>query len=191
MYEHSNQIDPIKEKILDLKSKGSGPILIGIDGRCASGKTTLAEELARTLDCEVIHADDFYLRKEQRTISRLKEPGGNFDRERMIKEVFGPLHNESSIQYRTFDCSTMLFTETHKIQDISVLIIEGAYSLHPSLREFYDLKIFVDIDPIAQHIRICRRNGHEWAEVFQYRWIPLEEKYIEACDVKSIADIIL
>ena len=31
------------------------PSIIGIDGRCASGKTTLAALLKRNFDCNVIH----------------------------------------------------------------------------------------------------------------------------------------
>ena len=37
------------------------PLLVAIDGRCASGKSTLAKDLQKQLDCNVIHMDDFYL----------------------------------------------------------------------------------------------------------------------------------
>ena len=35
-------------------------VLIAIDGRCASGKTTLANRLQEELVCEVIHMDSFF-----------------------------------------------------------------------------------------------------------------------------------
>ena len=31
------------------------PLLVAIDGRCASGKSTLAKDLQKQLDCNVIH----------------------------------------------------------------------------------------------------------------------------------------
>ena len=36
------------------------PLLIAIDGRCGSGKTTLGEALAKRLHASLIHMDDFY-----------------------------------------------------------------------------------------------------------------------------------
>ena len=50
------------EKLRRTKEK----LVIAIDGRCASGKTTLAAYLKTALSCNVIHMDHFYLRKEQR-----------------------------------------------------------------------------------------------------------------------------
>src|SRR5699024_12651195 len=58
-----------------------GRVLAAIDGRCGSGKSTLAALLAARWDCTLVHADDFFLRPEQRTPQRLAQPGGNFDRE--------------------------------------------------------------------------------------------------------------
>ena len=48
------------------------PLLVAIDGRCASGKSTLAKDLQKQLDCNVIHMDDFYLQPHQRTTKRLR-----------------------------------------------------------------------------------------------------------------------
>ena len=62
------------------------PMLIAVDGRCASGKTTLASALERETGCNVIHMDHFFLRPEQRTKQRLEEPGGNVDYERFQED---------------------------------------------------------------------------------------------------------
>ena len=57
-------------------------VLVAIDGRCTAGKTTLAASLQAQLECNVFHMDDFFLRPEQRTPERLRQPGGNVDFER-------------------------------------------------------------------------------------------------------------
>lgn len=49
------------------------PVILAIDGRCGSGKTTLAGMIAHRYKAEVIHMDDFLLRQEQRTPERLAE----------------------------------------------------------------------------------------------------------------------
>ena len=43
------------------------PFIMAIDGRCAAGKTTLAEHLKKEYECNVIHIDDFYLPMQKRT----------------------------------------------------------------------------------------------------------------------------
>lgn len=174
-----------------LNQKTDGPVVIGIDGRCASGKTTLAKAIAKRYDCDIVQADDFYLRKEQRSIARLKEPGGNIDRERMFREIFGPLRSSTELWYQPFDCQNFCLKEKECVHIGRMLIIEGAYCLHPMFEEFYDLKIFVDIDPIPQMIRLIQRNGADMAEVFQCHWIPLEERYLAHYHIQNLCDIVI
>lgn len=45
------------------ENRENTPILIAIDGRCASGKTTLAamvQKLYGSKNCDVLHMDDFF-----------------------------------------------------------------------------------------------------------------------------------
>ena len=63
------------------------PFLIAIDGMCGSGKTTLANYLAKELNASLFHMDDFFLQPHQRTPERLADPGGNVDYERFKAEV--------------------------------------------------------------------------------------------------------
>lgn len=84
-----------------------GRAVFAIDGRCASGKTTAAQEISKSLPCTVFHADDFFLRPEQRTPERYAAPGGNFDRERFLNEVLLPAVSGETVNYRPFDCKSM------------------------------------------------------------------------------------
>ena len=169
---------------------GKERILVAIDGPCASGKTTLAAELSARLSCPVIHMDHFFLRPEQRTPERLAEPGGNLDRERFAKEVLAPLREGKDVSYRPFVCSTMTLGEPISIPHAPVTVIEGSYSCHPDLRESYDLCLFTTIDPAEQEGRLLAREGEEKLEVFKARWIPMEEAYFKAFDVKSLCHVL-
>lgn len=159
------------------------PVLAAIDGRCASGKTTVAALVAQRLECNVVHMDDFFLQPNQRTVERLREPGGNVDYERVEADVLQPAKYGLPIQYQKFDCSRMALGEEIILRPGKLLIVEGAYSCHPKLRDYFDLRIFMSIDAKAQMERIKKRNGEERAQMFRDRWIPLEENYIRECNV--------
>lgn len=79
-------VDAINERLKQQKADKS-PLLVAIDGRCGSGKTTLGFYLQELFDCNLFHMDDFFLRVEQRTPERMKEVGGNVDYERFEKTV--------------------------------------------------------------------------------------------------------
>ena len=180
----------LAEKIEEA-SRGRDLFILAIDGRCASGKTSLAKELSERLDCNVIHADDFYLQAFQRTKERYSEPGGNLDRERLAREILLPLKEGKSPLYRPFLCHSMSFGEEIRLPEKAIYIIEGSYSCHPELRTFYDMTVFVTADPETQKQRIRSRNGEERLADFIGKWIPLEERYFQAFDVMQNADAVV
>ncbi|MBQ9088745.1 MAG: hypothetical protein IJY46_08215 [Lentisphaeria bacterium] len=165
--------------------------VIAVDGRAASGKTTLARQLALILETTPVHMDDFFLPQELRTPARLAEAGGNVHYERFKIEVLPKLKHNAAFAYQRFDCSKMQPGEMRHISASRWRIVEGAYCLHPTFGDYADLKVFFDIAPETQLRRICKRNGVRMAEIFAKRWIPMEEKYIKTFNIKKKADIIL
>lgn len=164
-------------------------VIVAIDGRCGSGKTTLAAQLQRDLDCSLFHMDDFFLRPEQRTAERFAAPGENVDHERFLEEVLLPLHNAQSVIYRPFSCARQQLGEPMTVTSGHLAIVEGAYACHPDLWAYYDLRVFLTIDPETQMQRIEARSGAAKAAQFRDRWIPLEETYFSALDVQARCDM--
>lgn len=160
-------------------------LVIAVDGRCAAGKTTFASIIQEETGCNVIHMDHFFLQPGQRTEERLKEPGGNVDYERVRKEVLIPLSKGKAFSYQPFDCKSMELTKEIKIEPAPLAIVEGSYSCHPVLWDFYDLRIFLDIEAEEQLRRIRHRNGAEAVHVFRDRWIPLEEQYFAVYGIQE------
>ena len=133
-----SQINDIVEKC---KISGKRAVL-AIDGMSASGKTTLAEELAEQFSGSVIHTDDFHLPFELRTEERRAQPGGNLDYERFAREVLPYLNQKIEITYGRFSCREGKIVETVNIgADCPLVIVEGAYSMRPEFRKAYDLSI--------------------------------------------------
>ena len=187
----TEMMQKIYRRLIENAAGKPSPAILAIDGRCASGKTTLGNQLALEWHAALFHMDDFYLQPHQRTEERLAEPGGNVDRERFLEEVLLPLRAGKTVSYRRFDCGTFTFEPARLIEPTAIAIVEGSYALHPQLRNLYDLRIFMDIDPEEQMRRILKRNGPEAAERFRTRWIPLEEAYFEGCSVREASDIII
>lgn len=160
-----------------------GRVIIALDGRCASGKTTLAAALKKRWGWSVAHMDDFFLRPEQRCPERYAQPGGNVDYERFLEEVLLPLRRGERPLYRPFDCHAQRLLEPIPFDPGSVVLVEGSYACHPALWDQYDLHAFLNVDPAVQMERITVREGQDYARVFRDRWIPLEENYFSACGI--------
>ena len=179
---------PLFQRIDSLLREGR--VTLAIEGGSASGKSTLGKLLARVYDCTVFHMDDFFLRPEQRTKERFAEPGGNVDRERFLEEVLLPLHRQETVSYRRFDCSTFTLAEPVAMKLSKLIVIEGAYSMHPELAKYYDLSVFLEVSSETQRKRIEKRNTPELAKRFHEEWIPMEQRYFSELKVKERCEIL-
>lgn len=166
-----------------------GQVNLAIEGGSASGKTTLGKHLEQVYECNVFHMDDFFLRPEQRTKERFAETGGNVDRERFLEEVLVPLYKNEQIIYRRFDCSTFTLSKPNLLEPSKLNVIEGAYSMHPELAEYYNFSVFLDVVPELQKKRIEKRNTPELAKRFFEEWIPMEQKYFTEFKIKERCDM--
>lgn len=166
-------------------------IIVALDGKCASGKSTLGFYLQELFDANLFHMDDFFLQTYQRTEERLAEVGGNVDYERFMEEVLEPVLADKHVSYRRFDCKSMTIEEGVEIPYKRVTIIEGSYCMHPCFGDIYDLKVFMEIGEEEQLANIRERNGEEKLVVFRERWIPKEEAYFKKFHVKEQSDIVV
>ena len=165
-------------------------MIISVDGRCAAGKSTLANALQAELGCSVFHMDDFFLRPEQRTNERLNTPGENVDHERFYKEILFPLLNGNTrIIFRPFDCRRRELIRPLSVDVGRIVLVEGSYSCHPSLWDCYDLHIFLTVSAAEQMNRIIRREGVERSVTFREKWIPLEESYFKAFHIEERCEL--
>ena len=177
-----------RDRVLYLFRKGAR--VIALDGRAASGKSTLSEDVRKVMDVDIVHMDDFFLPKELRTPERFLEPGGNVHYERFISEVIEPLSLGLPFSYRVFSCSTMDYGASVYIDGRKPVIVEGSYALHYKMPKYWDHSFFLDVDQEEQISRLEKRCP-EKLEAFRTRWIPLEEAYIAATSVLERADEIV
>lgn len=184
----NKSLKQILKKVKALMKK-QDQLVIAIDGMAASGKTTLANEIAKKLDANIIHTDDFYLPSHLRIDERLNQLCCNIDYERLQSEVLE--HINEHILYHKFDCKQMQQTEEFRLDYKKILIIEGAYSMHPILGKYYDLSIYLKTPSTKQEERILNRDGMTQLIKFKENWIPLERQYFDKYRIEKQADIVI
>lgn len=169
----------------------SDKVIIGIDGRCGAGKTTLSDKLADFYDVEVIHMDDFFLPPALRSEERLSEPGGNIHYERFSKEVVKKIKSDDEVKYKVFSCRIMDYDGDVTINNKKLIIVEGSYSMHPLFNDIYNIRVFCDVETNEQKRRIINRNGFDMYKNFESKWIPMEELYFKVFNIKEKCDFVV
>ena len=102
----STTLSPLVEKLSNfLSAHPDHPVLVALDGRCGSGKTTLAAQLARQFPQSItVHTDDFYLPPASRVANWEQIPCANMDLERLRAQVLTPARAGQAIPYRAYSC---------------------------------------------------------------------------------------
>lgn len=142
-------------------------VIIAIDGKCTSGKTTLARQLKQIYGCNVFHMDDFFLRPE----------------------VLLPLRAGTAFSYRPFDCSTFTLSDPVPVVPKRLHIVKGTYSLHPYFGDPYDLGVLLTVTPELQHQRILEHPPFLHKRFFE-EWIPMEDRYFEGFGISDNCDLL-
>lgn len=158
------------------------PLIIAIEGKCASGKTTLANMFINKY-C-VIHIDDFFLPPEKKTKDRLNEVGGNINYE-AIFDMLEAIKDKMIIEYDKYDCHANAYSHMSMPYN-DVIILEGVYSFHPYFNKFIDKLVFLETDEVEQRERINMRPN---ADMFYKVWMPLEERYYQESGVLKYVNL--
>ncbi len=170
---------PLLSEIDRRISRGEKPT-VRIDGRCGSGKTTIASLIERIYGCGVVHTDDFYP-----VWGSTDEP---LEFDRLCSEVSDIISGKSS-SYGVFDCSVQSVTHEKTAKNDPFLCVEGSYSTHPKI-DFGDISVFVTVGQDTQLSRIASRDPDK-LEAFRTRWIPNEERYFAENSTEEKCDFVI
>ena len=181
---------PLIVRITELLKTGK-PVLVAVDGRCGSGKTSVSAMLQKLFGCNVFHMDDFYRPFEQRAENWQQIPAGNMDLERFKEEILLPAREGKEVLYRKYDCQHGVLHAAEVFAPTPLTVIDGSYSHHPTLAAQYDLKIFLTCSKAEQERRLRIREGDYYEIGFVPMWIPMEERYHAAFDIVENTDMLI
>ena len=178
-------------------------ILIGIAGGTGSGKTTLTRHLKQHFgdDVTVIGHDGYYKRQEGKTYEERARQNYDhpsaFDTELLIRHL-RELKAGHSVRCPVYSYTDHNRTdETVEIFPSKVIIVEGILIFqNPTLRDMFDIKIFVEADADVRILRRCLRDVEERGRtlqsvVTQYLTTvkPMHEQFVEPS--RKYADIVV
>ena len=181
------------------------PIIIGIAGGSASGKSSIANEIYEYFKYEhtikIIRLDDYYkdqshLTMEQRVKTNYDHPLA-FDMDLLVKHL-DLLKSNQSIEKPIYDFTVHNRSlQVEVINPRDVFILEGLFVLNEvQIRERCDILIYVDTDADIRFIRRLKRDMQERGRSLesvcnQYLQTvrPMHEQFVEPS--KKYAHIII
>lgn len=179
-------------------------LIIGIAGGTGSGKTTVVNQIVKSLPLDeicIISQDSYY--KSTDALSYEERTKINFDHPRAIDFDLLIKHLEMLRQGEIIEQPVYSFVTHNRTKDTvkthprKVIIVEGILIFNnEQLRNLFDIKVFVHADSDERLIRRIRRDikerGRDIDEVldrYQNTLKPMHEQFIEP--TKNFADIII
>ncbi len=183
--------EELRKKIRNITPKHRR-LLVGIDGGGGAGKTTFANQLAKVLNASIVRLDDFYKAKKDRSDEKQNSDiNVDFDWDRIEKEIFIPIRNNTSVTYSFYDWSKDTITHQVQVPDDLPIIIEGGYSLQPKFFNDYDFTVFVEAPEDLRLQRALARDGEHMRSYWETTWLPADKRYKDINQPNLKADLLI
>ncbi len=181
------------------------PVIIGIAGGSASGKTSISRKIKAAFDQSqsvvILRMDDYY--KDQSDLDMSERVKTNYDHPfafdiDLLNQHLDILNLRQCISKPIYDfVNHTRSNKTERIEGVDVIVLEGLMTLEDaSLRKRLDIKVFVDTPADVRFIRRLVRDVKERGRtlesvVDQYNSTvrPMHEQFIEPS--KRFADVII
>lgn len=199
-----DRLTPLVDRLVVSKDGRLRPLVIGIAGGTASGKTTMSRAIYETIGPEhisYITHDCYYHDLSHLTHEERDE--WNYDHPKaldtpLLIEHLKQLRDRQPVRIPTYDYTTHTrFPGEEELQPRAIILVEGILIFsEPLLVELMDIKIFVDTE---DDIRLARRLQRDTLErersvesvLMQYLKTvrPMHKQFVEPS--KRVADIIV
>lgn len=188
----------------------NGRIRVGIDGRTASGKTSLGHELGHAIAAmgrPVLRAslDDFKRPWSERHLYD-RESGEGYYRNafalaairKLLLEPAGPDGSgEVVLCLRDPRTQEEHFAELFRAGPDAVTVVDGVFAFRRELNDLWELRIWLEIDPDLAVGRGVARDAamigseSEAAELHRDRYAASEDIYVAEADPARAAEVVI
>jgi mannose-1-phosphate guanylyltransferase / phosphomannomutase len=166
-----------------IRERGAGrPVIVGICGRSRAGKSVVAHGLVRALkeagtDCLHVRLDDWIMPAAERGPHDTAEIRNRVDR---LPAIVTALRQGHSVTAPGYDAARRVQGQpvTYDPAGHTIIVIEGVYAAHASVRPLLDLAAFVEAPEPVQRRRFAAL----------YRWKGLDDAAMDELWRARIAD---
>lgn len=157
------------------------PLLIAVDGRPASGKTTLTMQLEKALDAQAIYLDEFFIPQEQWPKDAKPTFPFFYFRYQEFLDGVKTLVQGKPFRYFSYDWEKNgLASKPTIITPDKPVIVEGVSALNPELINLYFKKIWVASDPKTELEAVIARDGEKHLNLWKNIYIPSVDIYCKS-----------
>jgi histidinol-phosphate phosphatase family protein len=173
---------PLMAAIARVMDRGTKPVLVGVSGRSRAGKSAIAHAVIRSLTEDGVpglhvRLDDWIISAPERALHDSAETRNRVD---VLPSVVSALRAGMSISSPGYDVATRGAGEgvTYDASGRSVILLDGSFAVHTSMRAMLDLAVFVAAPQDLQRARFAAF----------YRWKGLDQQAIDALWRERAAD---
>jgi uridine kinase len=184
------------------------PLLVGIDGKDASGKTTFANNLASVLRSQTnreiirVSLDDFFQPRAIRSHQEDQARGcydDTFDITGILNYLLLPVQSNGTYTTKIFDYKSDSSVEvvTASASSDAIFVIDGVFLQRPEFRDYWDYTVLLDVsDETAIERGAVRDTGRigdleSARQKYIKRYIASQKIYYDECDPQKRASIVV
>ncbi len=192
MRDFHQAVTAITKQVVSLVDKNPTPIIL-IDGRAASGKSSLAADLKNALFKELeqaprlIHMDDLYPGWEGLQL-------GSFY---LNQQILQPLSNGKTANWQLWDWQKAERGRAdepgngwREFAGGTPLIVEGCGALSRVSSELAHLRVWIEAPKELRHARWIERDGEKFND-YWHIWAAQEDEFYQQEKSKQLADLVI
>jgi len=181
--------------------------IVGINGVDTAGKTRFAQDFAAFLraqgrDVALIHGDDFH---NPRAIRRQgNDPVRGyiehaFNLPLLERELLAPIRRgetfDKTLSLLDLDTDTPTAIRRYSVRRETITLVEGVLLFRPPIDAYFDLRVFLHI-PFEEVLRRAAardvpRYGDDYLERYKFRYIPVQQWYLETHRPAERSDFVI
>ncbi|WP_254878357.1 uridine kinase [Streptomyces sp. NA04227] len=203
--ERSLLIEQLAKRVLAL---GQNRLLVRIDGFTAAGKTSFGHELAERISAAgrpVLRAtlDDFKKPWRDRHLYDRETGEGYYrnayDYEAVKRLLLDPCRSSHATSCAL--CSIDPLTQRDHSSEVTsldadaVLIVDGVFAFRPEINEFWDFRVWLQVDAELSVQRGAERDqdwaGSEAESIHRNRYLVAERIYLQEVDPLPMMDVVI
>jgi mannose-1-phosphate guanylyltransferase/phosphomannomutase len=165
--------EPVLAEIRRTMDHGKKPVLVGVSGRSRAGKSVIAHATVRSLldegvACLHVRLDDWIMPASEREPRTSAETRNSVD---ALAGLVSALRAGAKVRAPGYDAATRGEGEgmTYDPAGRAVIVLEGSFAIHRSVRAMLDLAVFVAVPPDLQRERFAAF----------YRWKGFDQQAID------------